>query len=218
MGANTWSVYKHTTPDGRVYIGTTSVDPKVRWNYGYGYRNVPFFEAVLEFGWNNIEHEILCDGLMETDAFELEKRLIAEYDSTDPRKGFNRSTGGDGSWGVKISEETRQRLAESHVGKNNPHNRSWNDKISYSNRGAKKPHAGVPKSEETRKKLTGRKSVIQFDLSGNEIARFKSITEAANSVLRSVSSIGKCCNGNTPTAGGYIWKFENNFNGGKNNG
>lgn len=34
-----WSVYKHTSPSGKVYIGITSRDPTKRWANRWGYLN-----------------------------------------------------------------------------------------------------------------------------------------------------------------------------------
>lgn len=36
-----YTVYSLKTPDGRVYVGTTSTDTKIRWNNGNGYRFIP---------------------------------------------------------------------------------------------------------------------------------------------------------------------------------
>lgn len=32
-----YKIYKHTFPDGRAYVGQTSVEPKKRWRCGWGY-------------------------------------------------------------------------------------------------------------------------------------------------------------------------------------
>ena len=57
-------VYKHTCPNGKVYIGITSREAKLRWNCGNGYNNNKHFKsAIVKYGWNNIKHEILFDGL-----------------------------------------------------------------------------------------------------------------------------------------------------------
>ena len=33
-----YTVYKHTSPSGKVYIGITCRKPKYRWNNGKGYK------------------------------------------------------------------------------------------------------------------------------------------------------------------------------------
>lgn len=92
----TFSVYMHTLPDGRVYVGMTSQKPEVRWLEGEGYKgNSAFYEAIQEEGWENIEHEIVETGLSKAEAAELEKELIIQFDSTDLAFGFNVREGGE---------------------------------------------------------------------------------------------------------------------------
>lgn len=72
-----YTVYMHTCPNGKVYIGITNRSPLSRWNNGNGYKNnAHFFNAILKYGWSNIAHEILYDGLSEQEACDAEKRLI----------------------------------------------------------------------------------------------------------------------------------------------
>ena len=62
---NTYIVYKHTTPNNKIYIGITKHDPKYRWlNNGRGYKEQStFFNAILKYGWINIKHEILYNDI-----------------------------------------------------------------------------------------------------------------------------------------------------------
>ena len=47
-----YTVYKHTTPNGKVYIGMTGRDPEDRWRNGAGYgQTVPFARAIKKYGW-----------------------------------------------------------------------------------------------------------------------------------------------------------------------
>lgn len=55
------------------------------------------------------------------------------------------------------------------------------------------------------------KSVIQFDCSGNELARYTSISEAETSTSVCYSQISECCSDKRKTAGGYIWQYEEGF-------
>lgn len=53
------SVYKLTFPNGMVYIGSTS-DVEQRWaNNGVGYRGQSVYEAIKDFGWENVKKEIV---------------------------------------------------------------------------------------------------------------------------------------------------------------
>lgn len=90
-----YCVYKHTSPTGKVYIGITKRKPEKRWNGGHGYEsNRYFYRAIQKYGWENFTHEIVADGLNQEDASEMERKLIAEYDSTNPVVGYNIEAGG----------------------------------------------------------------------------------------------------------------------------
>jgi hypothetical protein len=69
-------VYKHTFPNGNIYIGITGQEPEKRWANGMGYQGQRVFKYIVEFGWNNITHEILYSNLTETEAMSIEKKLI----------------------------------------------------------------------------------------------------------------------------------------------
>ena len=74
-----WSVYKHTLPDGKVYVGITSLPPEERWENGFGYKDQRrFFRHIVRVGWDNISHEIVAEGLTEKTARLLERELIQE--------------------------------------------------------------------------------------------------------------------------------------------
>ena len=53
-------IYKHTSPNGLVYIGKTKQEPKKRWGDGDNYASCPkFFIAIHLYGWDNFTHEII---------------------------------------------------------------------------------------------------------------------------------------------------------------
>lgn len=88
----TWSVYKHTFPNGKVYIGITSREPEKRWAGGSGYkRNDEMYKAILQYGWRNIRHEILAEGLSEEEARREEAQLILSYGAKGRDKTYNTS-------------------------------------------------------------------------------------------------------------------------------
>jgi hypothetical protein len=75
---NTYSVYRHVFPDDSVYVGITNQTPNKRWGDGLGYErgNPKLFRKILDFGWDNIEHEILNTSLTEKEALAIEKETI----------------------------------------------------------------------------------------------------------------------------------------------
>ena len=89
-------VFKHTSPNGKVYIGITCCESvELRWYGGWGYRqNHAFYEDIKKFGWENIVHEILYQDLSPKDARRIEVELIEQYKAMDPRYGYNLDDGG----------------------------------------------------------------------------------------------------------------------------
>ena len=51
-------------------------------------------------------------------------------------------------------------------------------------------------------------AVIQCDLAGNEIGRFTSISDASSHTGVSRKRIRRCCRGDQKSAGGFIWRYE----------
>lgn len=91
-----WCVYRHTVPDGRMYIGVAMEPANSRWQNGKGYRSNPeFWKCICEVGWDNIAHEIVISGLDSRGARKLESELIDLYGTMFPN-GFNRRVDGCG--------------------------------------------------------------------------------------------------------------------------
>lgn len=110
-----YTVYKHTTPNGKVYIGITKQEPAKRWLNGKGYQNQEYFyNAILKYGWKQIKHEILFRGLTKPEAEEKEIELIKIYDSTNREKGYNIARGGHVN---NLTEESIEKIRLANVGK-----------------------------------------------------------------------------------------------------
>lgn len=109
-----WSVYKHTSPSGKVYIGMTK-DIRQRWRgRGNGYKGgTGIWDAIQKYGWDNMTHEIIASGLTRQEAWDMETRLIEEYNAMDPEYGYNLTAGGH--YG-KLSPITVARLSASQMG------------------------------------------------------------------------------------------------------
>ena len=87
-----YSVYCHTFPDGKKYIGITSQDPEKRWNRGKGYKGQKVYNQIVEDGWDNIKHEILFNGLSKEEAEDQEFYLIRDLNTIN--NGWNVDVGG----------------------------------------------------------------------------------------------------------------------------
>ena len=111
-----WTVYKHTAPNGMIYIGITSQPCYKRWRKGKGYQhNYHFYSAIKEFGWDNIQHEIVCTNVSQEEAQRMEIELITKYKSDCREFGYNIECGG--LLHDKVSEETRKKLSDINKGK-----------------------------------------------------------------------------------------------------
>lgn len=108
---DTYCVYKHTSPSGKVYIGITSREPTIRWRNGKGYELCTAFNRAIEkYGWENIRHEILYESLDKETACAKEQELIAEHRSNEPEYGYNLTSGGEH---YEANAEWRERLSKS---------------------------------------------------------------------------------------------------------
>lgn len=57
-----------------------------------------------------------------------------------------------------------------------------------------------------------RKKVVQLDKEENLIREYISVNEAGRKTGVNFKNISSCCLGHRKTAGGYIWKFSNDYN------
>ena len=106
-------IYKHTLPNGKVYIGFTSQKPEERWSGGRGYRTqILFFRAIQKYGWDRITHEILAEVDSIDKARELEREFISQYKSNDKRFGYNITAGGEGTLGLHQSQSAKNKIAK----------------------------------------------------------------------------------------------------------
>ena len=197
-----YTVYAHITPNNKRYFGITSTDVKKRWySDGSGYKSQRlFWRAIQKYGWNNIKHIIVVEAVSKEWACQLEKLLIARYNSNDPQYGYNVYSGGDtGPLGFKfpkefgeqirqrnlgrtLSEETRHKMSLSHKGK--PHSKEHNKKVALANTGRKlskeqrdklsESHRGQVHSQESCKRQGQALSQHYNNLSEEEKAQWTS--------------------------------------------
>lgn len=227
-----YCVYKHTAPNGKVYIGQTQQNPpEKRWLYGKGYPcNKYFTNAINKYGWNNFMHEILYSGLTQEEANEKEIELISEYKSADRNYGYNISLGGNNVG--KFSEETKMKISKSHTGKNltEEHKKHIRESSRLQSEETKRKksisHIGLKHTEETKRKM----SELQNARTQEEINNiYKGVSKKVLCVETGViydstrlvgrlfnisaSSISRACKDETKTARGYHWRFytEDNY-------
>jgi len=87
-------VYKHTFPNGKVYVGQTcSGKTEDRWQGGKGYQGQFVFDAIVRYGWNNVRSEILEDDISADEINEREAFYIRKFHAADRAYGYNVSHG-----------------------------------------------------------------------------------------------------------------------------
>ena len=226
-----YCVYKHTCPNGKAYIGITCVGTAKRWHNGRGYAKESHFgRAIRKYGWDNIEHEVLHDGMDEQTAKRTEIELIAYYKTQDSEHGYNMTAGGDGATGYHHTEENKRKHSNILLGntfaEGYRHTEETKRKMSESRRGR---NLGRKFSEETKRKISeatmgrglGRKASdetkakiaaannkqVVMLLDSEEVARYKSAKDAALNIGVDLSGIARACRGRQKTAGGYQWRY-----------
>ena len=192
-----YTVYMHTSPSGKRYIGITSTLIEERWRNGRGYlykhknkdeyKQPAFAHAILKYGWDNIKHEIIASNLTKDEAEQREIDLISYYHSNQPEYGYNISNGGN--YAGKHSEETKRKIGEFNKGKIT--------------------------SEETKRKMSesgkGKNaiSVVQYTKNGEFVKKYNSMTDAMVDIGYgeiTPTLISACCNNEIKSAYGYIWR------------
>lgn len=186
----TYCVYKHTAPNGKVYIGQTQNTVAERWVNGKGYtchKHGWFWKAIEKYGWNNIKHEILYNDLTKEAADYYEQFFIAMYQSTDKRYGYNCQSGGSRNY--TYSEESKKNISD----------------------GLKQHYAiyGHQRPEKTIKSFLIKMghNIVQYDLNGNRIDEYKSSYEAYLKTGISNKKINQVVLGRYKQAGGYMWRY-----------
>lgn len=137
-------VYKHTAPNGKVYIGLTCQRPEKRWGNGCNYKTNKYFSAaIIKYGWNSFTHEILFYGLSKEEAENKEIELIAYYKSNQREFGYNIDNGGKARG--RCSEETKQLISQIQKGRKP-------SKLMLER--AIQTNTGKHRSEETKRKIS----------------------------------------------------------------
>ena len=224
-----YTVYKHTTPNGKVYIGITKQKPQTRWRHGEGYiHSTYFYNAIKKYGWENIKHEIIYANLTHDEAEAYEKALIKEYKSNQKGFGYNLDSGGNVKY--EHSEETKEKIRRSHIGIK--HTEEAKKKISECKKGNKN-RLGQKQSEDCKRKISeknkgksaGEKNyfhthifrgashhntvpVSRYTIDGEYIdTREAAVLYSQELGKRNSRHIIEVCKGERQTAYGYKWKY-----------
>lgn len=227
-----YTVYMHTTPNGKVYIGITSRELHKRWKRGEGYKDQAFYNAILKYGWENIKHDVLAENISLEEANQMEIALIKQYKSNNKRYGYNVASGGEGSPGFKHTDEAKDKISKAHKGKHKSEkhkeklriantgkhlSEETKKKLSESHKGRKlnqnqretlmKYNVNKVLSEETRAKISqnskSKRKVICIETG----QVFTSVKEASFWLGMTPNAVSNAVCGYVDRAGGYHWKY-----------
>lgn len=197
-----YTVYRHISPNGKMYVGITSQAPERRYRDGKGYKwNKHFTNAINKYGWKNFRHEILLDNLTRQQAECAERLFIGYWKTNHDMYGYNIDAGGRG--GVKMAKSTKQKLSVINLGK----------KLSSATKakiGLKS--LGRRHTLDTKQKISMSlsKPVAMYDRHVGELLRtFQSTQEASRQTNIAQGAISQCCNNISKGTYQYTWRYYN---------
>lgn len=209
-----YTVYMHTTPSGKRYVGITKQRPERRWKNGTGYATHRYFyNAIKKHGWENIEHKIMSNWHTKEEAEELEKYLIKRFKTNFRKYGYNLTSGGE--TGYEVTDEVRKKMSKSAKGR--VLSKEQRENLSKANKGRthskearnkmSKAKKGKHISTETKEKIG--KPVNMLSEKMVVIKRFTTITSALQELGKPITcgNISSCCKGKIKTAYGYKWEY-----------
>ena len=185
---NSYCIYCHIVPNDKKYYGYTSQKPEHRWGKnGRGYKNnIDFYNDIIFYGWDSIEHIVIAKGLTKDEAEWIEEELIRTNRAYDSEYGYNKDIGN------KRTDKTKDRISEAHKGKYLTD--ETKAKISKANSGSNNHKA---------RKVICITTMTVFD----------TITEAADYYGINNGDICSCCKGKYKSAGKLsdgtklVWKY-----------
>jgi group I intron endonuclease len=228
------TIYKLTSPSGKIYIGqTTNLKDRKRclYNTNKYYSGHKLDNAIKKYGIENFKYEIIAqveieDKLLLREHLDiLEKQYIEKFDSYN--NGYNMTLGGSGSTGCFQTEESKKKISQKAKGRKGSmlgrhlteEQKRKVSEFAKTRTGDKNAFFGKTHTQNTKDKIgiANGKPVIQMDFEGNFIAEYRSAREAATHLgkPKANSEILKVCNEYVSplnkrykTALGYKWKFK----------
>jgi len=224
-------LYRHIRLDKNIpfYIGVGHDDRNYRRAYDVNLRNSYWKNIVSKTGF---EVDILLDNLSSDEVYQKEIEFIRLYGRSNIGNGtlVNLTDGGNGTNGCKHSIKSRKAKSEMVSGRKHPmfgkkHSQETLKRMSDIKKNKKhsdetlakilKHNLGRKMSDFTKKSLYNShiKSIIQYDLNGNFIKEYSSISEAASLIKGGVGNISRATKEDNIIAYGYMWKLNhlNNY-------
>jgi len=217
-------IYKITNPKGKTYIGQ-SINIDRRWSEYNKMKKeaigTKLYNSLKKYGPENHKFEIVEECNIEH-LDEKETYWTLQTDSLYPN-GLVLKIGGTYGYMTEESKnkmkkpkhttESKEKISKANKGKTKSD--SFKSNLSKIKKGIKlskstcdkisKAKKGKPKHSEFGNKF--KKSILQYDTSGNFIKSFPSIKEAASELKISSCSIIYCCQGKKKSIGNYTFKY-----------
>lgn len=187
----TYYLYRHIRLDTNevFYIG---IGKKCKTGRKFKYKRAYDFKQRSKFWkriYNKSRKNIKVEFLLESDDKDFIKQKEIEFVALYGRRNLglgnlvNLTNGGDANFDRVITNTQRQKLKE-----------LAKDRVPSDEFFKKSREAHIIK-------------IYQYDLDGNFIKEFESLTEAAKNCNSATTNISRCCKGKLHTAGGFIWKY-----------
>lgn len=194
-------IYKITNKNnGKVYIGkTTSNNPKMRfYSHAYGRSGSPKINnAFKKYGKDGFDWDVIDTALSHIELDIKEMKWISHYSSTNDDYGYNIQYGGGGCY--THSEKTKRKISKVHKGV--PKTKSAKKRMSEA------------WTEERKNKIakfnkrTKSKPVYKYDMEGNFVCGYNSLTEAGKDVGVSRANIWEVASGKYKSSKGFQWEY-----------
>lgn len=184
-------IYKASFPNGKSYIGVTCRSlskRKVEHISKVRSGSKLYFHNALRLHKDAVIWEVLAETSSYEEALVLERKFIKEFDSI--KNGYNLTEGGEGTAGLKFSEQQLRRLSESHKGYKMPE--SQKAAIGLANSGKRKSYA---------------KSVKRTDIITGEIKLYESFQDIVKEQAFDRVTVYKVIQGKRKQHKGYFWEF-----------
>lgn len=219
-------VYKIISPTGRIYIGST-INIKSRWRpykNGNCKKQIRLYRSLLKYGWEAHKFEIIA--LIEPEKRYKWEHILGMYYDVLGENGLNCTLPGYEDVPMKISDETRAKMAKSQTGKK--HKLQALEKLSRINKGKKlsdehveklriaktgTKHADTSKikmseSQNLRYEKAIHREVLQLNKNMEVLNEFQNCQKAAKATGINENNILRACSGQRHTAKGFIWRHK----------
>lgn len=232
--------------NGKVYVGITTRNLKQRIaehkSDGMAQKSQKsyFHKAIQKYGFENFKFEIIDTATADTSEMmtenlkALERHYIDVYGSHDKYRGYNLTTGGDGVFGMVLSDAHKAAVSKAHKGKplSDEHKKKIRDymrsprnhrlgsnlsdeakeRISRANKGrlagSNNPMYGASRPDLSERNRKNGKKVAQVDLvTGETIRVWNSLCEISRETGFNRKCITDCCNHITKRSHGFRWEY-----------